>query len=95
MLEYAVQYNLCCPVPEECGEAGLFLVPALLPAATAEQQWASGWHYASRLGAPSGPATFVNGKTWVRDFAYGAQARYDIRTGNGKVTWSHSNEKIV
>ena len=63
--------------------------------ATAEQQWASGWHYASRLGAPSGPATFVNGKTWVRDFAYGAQARYDIRTGNGKVTWSHSNEKIV
>ena len=40
MLEYAVQYSLCCPVPEECGESGLFLVPALLPAATTEQQWA-------------------------------------------------------
>ena len=55
---------------------------------TAEQLWASGWNYGTRLGAPTSAATLVNGKTWVREFAHGAQARYDLRTGNGKVIWA-------
>lgn len=54
---------------------------------TAEQLWSDGWHYATKLGAPKRPATLVEGKTWVRHFASGAEARYDLRTGNGKVLW--------
>ena len=55
---------------------------------TAKQQWASGWHYNTRLGAPTAPATLSpNGKTWVRHFAYGAEARYDLHTSKGKVIW--------
>ena len=54
---------------------------------SAETLWAGGWHYGTSLGAPKGAAALVNGKTWVRHFADGAQARYDIDTGAGKVVW--------
>jgi hypothetical protein len=40
MMHYAIVYGLCCPVPEECGEAGLYIVPPMLPAASASDVWA-------------------------------------------------------
>ena len=40
MMHYAIVYGLCCPVPEECGEAGLYIVPPMLPAASASDDWA-------------------------------------------------------
>jgi hypothetical protein len=54
---------------------------------TAAELWAHGYHYGTKLGAPKGAATLVNGKTWVRSFAGGAQARYDLNTNVGKVIW--------
>lgn len=61
---------------------------------TAEQLWEAGWHYSTKLGEPTGPATLVNDKTWVRAFGGGAQARYDLLTGVGKVTWSDGLEAL-
>ena len=56
--------------------------------APAAEQWAGGWHYGTKLGAPAGPAELsAAGTTWVRRFAHGAEARYDLHTGNGKVVW--------
>jgi hypothetical protein len=55
---------------------------------TARTLWAGGWNYGTHLGAPVGPATLVKDNTWVRHFAGGAQARYDLRTSKGKVIWS-------
>jgi hypothetical protein len=54
----------------------------------AKTLWAGGWNYGKHLGAPVGPATFYNGKTWIRHFAGGAQARYDLQTSKGKVIYS-------
>ena len=39
MMEYAIEYGLCCPVPEECGEAGLYIVPPMLPEGTDSDAW--------------------------------------------------------
>eukprot|EP01046_Picozoa_sp_COSAG06_P009655 COSAG06_NODE_507_length_14929_cov_109.047067_4_plen_2293_part_00 len=39
MMEYAIEYGLCCPVPEECGEAGLYIVPPMLPEVTDSDAW--------------------------------------------------------
>eukprot|EP00040_Diaphanoeca_grandis_P023214 m.125907 g.125907 ORF g.125907 m.125907 type:complete len:409 (+) comp29165_c0_seq1:181-1407(+) len=61
---------------------------------TAEQLWEAGWHYNTPLGLPKGPAQFVNSKTWVRTFATGAEARYDLVTGNGKVIWPSGNTSL-
>jgi hypothetical protein len=54
---------------------------------TAAQLWTAGYHYGTKLGAPNGAATLVNDKTWIRSFAGGAKARYDLNTNVGKVIW--------
>ena len=54
---------------------------------TATTSWSKGWNYAKQLGVPKGAARLVNGKTWVRFFAHGAEARYDVNSNTGKVIW--------
>eukprot|EP01051_Picozoa_sp_SAG22_P004045 SAG22_NODE_208_length_15237_cov_22.602774_6_plen_1481_part_00 len=44
MLNYATEHGLCCKLPPECGEQGLYVVPSILPprtAAAAEDSWAA------------------------------------------------------
>eukprot|EP01046_Picozoa_sp_COSAG06_P036647 COSAG06_NODE_4061_length_4614_cov_54.126247_1_plen_1257_part_10 len=43
MMEYAILYGLCCPVPEECGEAGLYIVPPMLPLAAEKDDASDAW----------------------------------------------------
>ena len=58
---------------------------------TAATLWAGGWHYATQLGRPTGPAVLVKDNTWVRRFGGGTQARYDLRTSTGKVLWASTS----